>query len=99
MKTSLLLAHARDILLLPFTVLVIVPHLIYDNDQPMTADSILLTIIGTMLIIPGITLFAYSIILFNNIAKGTLAPWSPKQKLVVEGPYRYCRNPMITGVL
>jgi len=33
------------------------------------------------------------------LGKGTLAPWSPKQKLVVAGPYRYCRNPMITGVL
>jgi len=37
--------------------------------------------------------------LFKTVAKATLAPWSPKQNLVVKGPYRYCRNPMITAVL
>jgi protein-S-isoprenylcysteine O-methyltransferase Ste14 len=28
-----------------------------------------------------------------------LAPWDPPKNLVVEGPYRYVRNPMISGVL
>ncbi len=37
--------------------------------------------------------------LFFKIGKGTLAPWNPTQKLVIQGPYKYCRNPMITGVL
>ena len=31
--------------------------------------------------------------------EGTLAPWDPTRKLVVRGPYRYVRNPMITGVV
>ena len=31
--------------------------------------------------------------------RGTLAPWDPPPKLVVIGPYRYVRNPMISGVL
>jgi protein-S-isoprenylcysteine O-methyltransferase Ste14 len=30
---------------------------------------------------------------------GTPAPWDPPQKLVIRGPYRHVRNPMITGVL
>jgi hypothetical protein len=30
--------------------------------------------------------------------RGTLAPWSPTSELVVAGPYRVVRNPMITGV-
>ncbi len=30
---------------------------------------------------------------------GTLAPWAPTQRLVISGPYRYVRNPMITGVV
>jgi len=32
------------------------------------------------------------------IGKGTLAPWNPTQKLVVQGVYRHVRNPMISGV-
>jgi protein-S-isoprenylcysteine O-methyltransferase Ste14 len=40
-----------------------------------------------------------TISLFAREGKGTLAPWDPTQRLVVRGPYRYVRNPMITGVL
>src|SRR5206468_12404583 len=29
---------------------------------------------------------------------GSLAPWNPPKQLVVVGLYRYCRNPMITGI-
>ena len=38
-------------------------------------------------------------VLFARVGKGTLAPWDPTQKLVIEGPYRHVRNPMITAVL
>ena len=37
--------------------------------------------------------------LFARIGKGTLAPWDPTARLVVAGPYRHVRNPMISGVL
>jgi protein-S-isoprenylcysteine O-methyltransferase Ste14 len=37
--------------------------------------------------------------LFWAFGKGTLAPWTPTQKLIIRGPYKYCRNPMISGVL
>ena len=30
--------------------------------------------------------------------KGTLAPWDETRRLVVRGPYRYVRNPMLSGV-
>jgi protein-S-isoprenylcysteine O-methyltransferase Ste14 len=36
--------------------------------------------------------------LFAKIGHGTLAPWDPTRNLVAVGPYRYIRNPMITGV-
>jgi protein-S-isoprenylcysteine O-methyltransferase Ste14 len=37
--------------------------------------------------------------LFARVGEGTLAPWDPTSKLVVRGPYRRVRNPMISGVL
>jgi protein-S-isoprenylcysteine O-methyltransferase Ste14 len=55
--------------------------------------------LGLALFGTGLYLLVMTILLFRNIGKGTLAPWSPPQKLVVVGPYRYVRNPMIAGVL
>lgn len=97
MANASLIAHLRDIILLPFTVTVIVPFLIYDKGSASTPFYFKLAgiVIGTA----GLFLFFYTVFLFRLIGKGTLAPWSKKQKLIVEGPYRYCRNPMISGVL
>ena len=42
---------------------------------------------------------AWTISDFSRIGKGTLAPRDPTRKLIVNGPYRHVRNPMITGVM
>jgi protein-S-isoprenylcysteine O-methyltransferase Ste14 len=44
-------------------------------------------------------LSSWSVALFLKTGEGTPAPWEPPKKLVIRGPYRYVRNPMITGVL
>lgn len=36
---------------------------------------------------------------FYVAGKGTLAPWSPPQELVVTGPFRWSRNPMYVSVV
>jgi protein-S-isoprenylcysteine O-methyltransferase Ste14 len=56
-------------------------------------------ILGAMLIAAGLALMYRTISLFAREGEGTLAPWDPTQKLVVRGPYRFVRNPMIVGVL
>jgi len=43
--------------------------------------------------------FSTSLRRFATEGQGTLAPWDPPRALVVRGPYRYVRNPMISGVL
>ncbi|MBV9107942.1 MAG: isoprenylcysteine carboxylmethyltransferase family protein, partial [Gemmatimonadetes bacterium] len=40
-----------------------------------------------------------TIALFATRGRGTLAPWDPPRRLVVEGIYRHVRNPMISGVI
>lgn len=99
MKSPTLLTHLRDILILPFTVVCIVPYLIYDGQEKSMLDDVYWKIGGAILLVFGLCLFLYALYLFKTIAKGTVAPWSPKQNLVVVGPYRFCRNPMISGVL
>ncbi|MCK6459538.1 MAG: isoprenylcysteine carboxylmethyltransferase family protein [Planctomycetes bacterium] len=47
----------------------------------------------------GLSLMAWTIALFSRRGKGTLAPWDAPTRLVVDGPYRHVRNPMMVGVL
>src|SRR5262245_54725894 len=53
---------------------------------------------GTVLMLIGLALFISSLRRFAGDGQGTLAPWDPPRHLVVSGPYRYVRNPMISGV-
>ncbi len=99
MPKASIAAHLRDILILPFSVTVLIPYFIYDGHDDRIPETIFLKILGIIIGCAGLFLFFYTVFLFKNIGKGTLAPWSEKQKLVVVGPYRYCRNPMISGVL
>jgi len=93
------LAHLRDILILPFTVTCIVPYLIYNPQDLFVESHPIMKIAGVLVGAGGLALFLYTVFLFRVVGQGTLAPWSEKQRLVVTGPYRYCRNPMISGVL
>jgi protein-S-isoprenylcysteine O-methyltransferase Ste14 len=60
--------------------------------EPVTAAF------GAVLVAVGLTLVVWTVSLFVRVGRGTLAPWDPTTKLVASGPYRYVRNPMITGV-
>jgi protein-S-isoprenylcysteine O-methyltransferase Ste14 len=99
------LRHALSILLLPFVVVVIVPLWLRSafaaSDPGWPADSLLAwagRVAGALLLGAGFTLFAWCVSLFAQVGQGTLAPWDPTRKLVAVGPYRYVRNPMISGV-
>jgi len=90
------LRHLAAILLLPGMVTVVVPAL-------LLADADLaqwpLAALGAVLIAAGLGMIAWTVALFAGVGQGTLAPWDPTTRLVVRGPYRHVRNPMISGVL
>lgn len=48
-------------------------------------------------IVTGIVVTAWSAFHFLKV-KGTPVPFNPPPKVVKTGPYRYARNPMLTGV-
>ncbi len=90
----------KAIILLPFNVLIVIPALIlYFNGYKYSFNGFLTSFIGISLLICGMTLAIYTMLLFNKFGKGTAAPWAPPKHLVIKGPYKYVRNPMITAVL
>jgi protein-S-isoprenylcysteine O-methyltransferase Ste14 len=99
-----LLRHLLAIAILPFTVTVLVPLWLASRytigwQSPQHAGGWLLVGLGIAALALGLALFVASLRRFASEGKGTLAPWDPTRHLVVRGPYRYVRNPMISGVL
>ena len=98
--------QARAIALLPGVAAVVVPALILllgSGPEPGWGLGAGLALLGGLaglaLIAAGMALWLWTVRLFARVGKGTLAPWDPTRKLVVEGPYRHVRNPMISAVL
>jgi protein-S-isoprenylcysteine O-methyltransferase Ste14 len=53
--------------------------------------------IGIMLLLPGAAMTTWCVVHFA-VARGTPVPFNPPKELIVEGPYIWVRNPMLTGI-
>ncbi len=101
MRTTLL----KAIVILPGTVLVVVPALIVWFTRDTLFSARLASPlewyfwIGIAAAATGLPLMVWTTRDFMRIGEGTPAPWQPPKRLVVHGPYRHVRNPMISGVL
>ena len=96
--------HLLSVALLPFSVAVLVPLWLARNNNisPVigtTGPQMLVQVAGLLVLAVGLILFSASLRNFVTEGEGTLAPWDPPRRLVVRGPYRYVRNPMISGVV
>ena len=101
-----LLRHLLAIGLLPFVVTVVIPAYIIRTSSTLNTGwdlpsplGLLPPLLGCALVGLGVLLVYKTVILFATVGEGTLAPWDPPRRLVVRGPYRHVRNPMISGVL
>jgi protein-S-isoprenylcysteine O-methyltransferase Ste14 len=97
--------HLRAIVLCPGVVTMVVPLVVvwstgaeigWGLTDGLAALPVLL---GLTLLTIGLVLVVWTIWLFATVGDGTLAPWDPPSRLVVRGPYRHVRNPMISGVV
>ena len=97
--------QVRAIALLPGVVVVLVPLVVLISTGSDfgwglgEGVAVLPIFLGLILIAVGFGLWLWTVRLFARVGRGTLAPWDPPMSLVVEGPYRHVRNPMIAAVL
>jgi protein-S-isoprenylcysteine O-methyltransferase Ste14 len=95
----------RAIIVLPGTVVVFVPAVILGLEGgskfslQLAVPSQVLFWLALFAGSLGVGLSSWTTTLFMKLGEGTPAPWEPPRKLVIRGPYRYVRNPMIIGVL
>ncbi|MDR2419736.1 MAG: isoprenylcysteine carboxylmethyltransferase family protein [Puniceicoccales bacterium] len=100
LKMQMLWRWTKAVMLLPFNVLVIIPAIVlYGTDYRWQGYNIYGLTFGVILFGAGLFLAIWTMWLFAKMGQGTAAPWDPPQKLVVAGPYRHVRNPMISSVL
>lgn len=93
-------AWLRTIIILPFNVLVVIPCiLLHLTGYRWREGSPAALAAGGAAILAGLFLACWTMWLFGSKGRGTPAPWNPPKKLVVAGPYRHVRNPMVVSVL
>ena len=96
-KAFTVLRWLSALLLLPINVLVIIPAILFDLEiTDLNYWTIWLSIAIGLL---GLVLAISCVRLFATLGGGTPAPWDPIGNLIIIGPYRYVRNPMLSGVI
>jgi protein-S-isoprenylcysteine O-methyltransferase Ste14 len=95
----------KTIIVLPGTVLVFIPGaiLLATQDSKFAPELASPTQVwfwlASLAAIIGLALSGWTVMLFMKFGQGTPAPWDPPKRMVIRGPYRHVRNPMITGAL
>jgi len=84
---------------IPFALVILSPFIDTYLRLPKFVLEPLNIIVALFLIIPGLSFSAWSVWVQFKIGGGTPIPMMPTQKLVVDGPYAYCRNPMTLGMI
>jgi protein-S-isoprenylcysteine O-methyltransferase Ste14 len=83
--------------ILPVMVTGLVPIAITLLTGAWRGAAVMSIIPGAVLYLAGLSMLILTTGIFAR-HHGSLAPWNPPTEMVVVGPYRYCRNPMISGI-
>ena len=87
------------IFLIPYVAIIILPKFDTLLHLPSIFFGMVNFIAGGLLILCGVFFAWWSIGMQLFEAKGTPLPLLPTQKLLVNGPFKYCRNPMTFGTI
>ena len=66
---------------------------------PTLGETAVRPIIGSVLIVLGVFFLLWTTKAQREIGKGTPMPLMATQKLIIQKPYSYCRNPLFFGLL
>jgi len=100
MRLLLALRSVLFVLLLPGTVAGYVPFWIISATHHFNPiDLSVSSVVAATLILAGVVALGRCVWDFFASGHGTLAPIDPPRYLVVQGLYRFTRNPMYNGVL
>ena len=87
-------------ILVPGTVTVYIPYLIVTRWRPTAFPGWdVAQVLSLMPMAVGAAILLHCIWMFAWVGRGTLVPFDAPRQLVVQGLYRYVRNPMYVGVL
>ena len=97
--------YLKVVLILPVNVIITIPLLIFlftrnSYSYDLVSPHNFLFYVAMFFLALGLLLAIWSVRTFyNKGGDGTPGPWQPVSNLVISGPYRYVRNPMIIGVI
>jgi protein-S-isoprenylcysteine O-methyltransferase Ste14 len=97
--TALIPAGVLFLFLIPYLLVVQAPKLDPLLRFPHLYFGVANIIFGVVLIIAGGIFALWSIISQFTLADGTPLPMLPTKKLLINGAFRYCRNPMTLGTI
>ena len=86
-------------LLVPGTVLGLVPLALVNSRWGPHFDLGAAHLIGLALVLPGVAIIVWCFIDFVRRGHGTPAPYDPPRRLVIVGLYKQIRNPQYVGVI
>jgi len=96
---ALVLEGILFMIVVPFFLVAVSSSLDYRIQMPRIVYGLVNPLIGLLCIGVGWLFAVWSIQAQFTLGRGTPAPIMATQKLVVRGPYAYCRNPMSLGTI
>ena len=88
------------VLIYPGFMLGVVPAvLLWALEGPLVPPHWAAVVLAAVVLGSSVGIAVWTARLFVRLGEGTIAPWYPPKRLVVAGPYRYVRNPMIVSVI
>ncbi len=97
--------YLKVVLILPGNVLITIPFLIFlltrnSYSYYLVGFDNFLFYVAMFFLVLGLFMAIWSVRTFyTKGGEGTPGPWRPVSNLIISGPYRYVRNPMILGVV